>query len=136
MAGRRKRRGLQGPHGLRLRRLRAARRRDPRSGDRDARERPQGTDPPGIERQGRTLTASLDTPLREHDEEGTPQVLSELSSIFGNGGALARRLPGFAFRAHQLEVAEAIARTIAGRRRLIDEAGTGAGRTCPSPEPG
>lgn len=56
-------------------------------------------------------------------------VASEIDAIFAPGGALARALPGFAFRPEQLEMARAVAETIAHRGRLIAEAGTGTGKT-------
>jgi len=52
-----------------------------------------------------------------------------LAAIFGDGGTLARALPGFRFRSQQLEMAHAVADAIAGRSALIAEAGTGTGKT-------
>ena len=52
-----------------------------------------------------------------------------LASIFGRGGALAAKLPGFHFRAQQLAMAQAVARAIAARGLLVAEAGTGTGKT-------
>jgi len=52
-----------------------------------------------------------------------------LAAIFGEGGALARALPGFRFRPQQLEMADAVARAIAERMPLLAEAGTGTGKT-------
>ena len=52
-----------------------------------------------------------------------------LADIFGEGGTLARELPGFHFRPQQLEMAQAVARTIAARGQLVAEAGTGTGKT-------
>jgi ATP-dependent DNA helicase DinG len=50
-------------------------------------------------------------------------------SVFGPGGPLDRALPGFRFRAQQLEMAQAVAQAIAARAPLIAEAGTGTGKT-------
>jgi ATP-dependent DNA helicase DinG len=52
-----------------------------------------------------------------------------LAAIFGDGGTLARALPGFRFRAQQLAMAQAVARTITARGQLVAEAGTGTGKT-------
>jgi len=54
---------------------------------------------------------------------------AELAAIFGDGGTLARTLPGFRFRAQQLAMAQAVARAIALRQPLVAEAGTGTGKT-------
>jgi len=54
---------------------------------------------------------------------------AELAAIFGEGGVLARTLPGFRFRSQQLGMAQAVARAIARREPLIAEAGTGTGKT-------
>jgi ATP-dependent DNA helicase DinG len=52
-----------------------------------------------------------------------------LTAIFGEGGALARALPGFRFRPQQLAMANAVAAAIPARAALIAEAGTGTGKT-------
>ena len=49
--------------------------------------------------------------------------------MFGPGGPLNRALPGFRFRAQQLDMAQAVAAAIAARTPLIAEAGTGTGKT-------
>ena len=54
---------------------------------------------------------------------------AELAAIFGEGGTLARALPGFRFRAQQLAMAQAVGRAIALRQPLVAEAGTGTGKT-------
>jgi ATP-dependent DNA helicase DinG len=54
---------------------------------------------------------------------------AELAAIFGEGGTLARALPGFRFRSQQLAMAQAVARAIALRRPFVAEAGTGTGKT-------
>ncbi|HSC97436.1 MAG TPA: ATP-dependent DNA helicase, partial [Casimicrobiaceae bacterium] len=52
-----------------------------------------------------------------------------LASVFGDGGVLARALPGFRFRAQQLAMARAVAHAIESRSELVAEAGTGTGKT-------
>ena len=54
---------------------------------------------------------------------------TELAAIFGPDGPLDRALPGFRFRAQQLDMAQAVAAAIAARTPLIAEAGTGTGKT-------
>jgi ATP-dependent DNA helicase DinG len=54
---------------------------------------------------------------------------AELASVFGDGGALARALPGFRHRDQQVAMAQAIGRAIARRGSLVAEAGTGTGKT-------
>jgi ATP-dependent DNA helicase DinG len=53
----------------------------------------------------------------------------DLAAIFGDGGALARALPGFRHRPQHLAMATAVAAAIANRGALIAEAGTGTGKT-------
>src|SRR6187549_2383503 len=55
--------------------------------------------------------------------------MNDLEEIFGSEGPLARAVPGFRPRAAQLQMAEAVARTLAERRWLVAEAGTGTGKT-------
>ena len=50
-------------------------------------------------------------------------------AILGDGGAVARRLPGYEARPQQLAMAEAVADAIAARSHLIVEAGTGVGKS-------
>jgi ATP-dependent DNA helicase DinG len=52
-----------------------------------------------------------------------------LAALFGEHGELAKMLPGFRLRPQQLAMAQAVARTIAARGRLVAEAGTGTGKT-------
>ncbi len=59
--------------------------------------------------------------LRLHD--------AEIAAVFGDGGALARALPGFRCREQQVAMAQAIGRAIARRGALVAEAGTGTGKT-------
>jgi ATP-dependent DNA helicase DinG len=71
-------------------------------------------------------------PLPEDRRLDTPQPSAgdaALAAIFGEGGTLARELPGFHFRPQQLAMAEAVAQTIASRGQLVAEAGTGTGKT-------
>jgi ATP-dependent DNA helicase DinG len=58
---------------------------------------------------------------------GDPETA--LEDILGDRGLLARSLDGFAFRAQQLEMAKAVAATLADEGLLIAEAGTGTGKT-------
>jgi ATP-dependent DNA helicase DinG len=53
----------------------------------------------------------------------------DLDRIFSASGPLARVMPGFRERPFQLEMAHAVAETIAGQGRLVAEAGTGTGKT-------
>ena len=55
--------------------------------------------------------------------------MTSLADIFGPGGLLAQRLPGFRYRAPQQAMAEQIARVMEARTTLICEAGTGTGKT-------
>jgi ATP-dependent DNA helicase DinG len=55
--------------------------------------------------------------------------MDDLDRVFGAGGPLAARVPGFVSRPQQLEMARAIARALAGRSVLVVEAGTGTGKT-------
>jgi ATP-dependent DNA helicase DinG len=52
-----------------------------------------------------------------------------LAAILGPEGAIARRLPAYETRPQQLDMAEAVAQAIAGRRHLLVEAGTGVGKS-------
>ena len=53
--------------------------------------------------------------------------MSELSTIFGPTGALAKRIDGFRHRTSQIEMAEKIEAAIDRAGVLIAEAGTGTG---------
>jgi ATP-dependent DNA helicase DinG len=55
--------------------------------------------------------------------------MSEITELLGEAGPLAAAVPGFAPRAEQQQMAEAVSAAIAGRDRLIVEAGTGTGKT-------
>ncbi len=80
-------------------------------------------------------SGSLDTSSGDRSADGVPDAVppsaddAALADIFGEGGTLARELPGFHFRPQQLEMAQAVARTIAVRGQLVAEAGTGTGKT-------
>ena len=52
-----------------------------------------------------------------------------LERVFGEGGALAARIPGFRLRTQQLDMARAIHDAIAQNSVLVAEAGTGTGKT-------
>jgi ATP-dependent DNA helicase DinG len=51
------------------------------------------------------------------------------ADILGPGGRIAARLANYEHRPQQLEMAEAVARAIAGKRHLVAEAGTGVGKS-------
>ena len=53
----------------------------------------------------------------------------ELAGVFGEGGALAQAIPGFAPREAQQQMAEAVAASFDSGDSLIVEAGTGTGKT-------
>ena len=53
----------------------------------------------------------------------------EVDDLFGDGGVLARGLPGFVARAPQRAMASAVADTVENAGTLIVEAGTGTGKT-------
>lgn len=55
--------------------------------------------------------------------------MPDIDSFFSSGGPLARSVPGYRPRAQQLEMAQAIAGTIAANTVLVAEAGTGTGKT-------
>ena len=53
----------------------------------------------------------------------------KLDDVFGAEGALAERLPGFTYRAAQLEMAELVVAALESGRHAVIEAGTGIGKT-------
>ena len=55
--------------------------------------------------------------------------MTTLAEIFAPGGAIAAALPGYAPRAEQSAMAEAVAEAIEARAVLLCEAGTGTGKT-------
>lgn len=58
-----------------------------------------------------------------------PDFMFDIDSIFAPGGALSQHIAGFRTRAQQVEMARAIADTIAQHGVLVAEAGTGTGKT-------
>ena len=62
-------------------------------------------------------------------EAASDLLSAEIDAAFSPAGPLAAKLPGYRPRAQQLAMAHAIARAIAGRERLVAEAGTGTGKT-------
>ena len=52
-----------------------------------------------------------------------------IRDIFGDGGLLARALPGYEPRPQQLEMALAVMRALTEERPTVLEAGTGTGKT-------
>lgn len=67
--------------------------------------------------------------MRETSQESAREHLQELSRLFGDKGPLAQAAPGYRFRPGQLNLAQAIAKAIEHRGRLVAEAGTGVGKT-------
>jgi len=71
--------------------------------------------------------------LNSHTELTAELAPSELeqwvAAAFDTGGPLARSDPGYAPRAPQLAMAQAVARAVARRETLVVEAGTGVGKT-------
>src|SRR6202167_4246524 len=59
----------------------------------------------------------------------TTRALPSLHEFFAPGGILARSTLPYEFRPGQLEMAKAVERSLAERRHLIVEAGTGTGKT-------
>ncbi|MDQ3185729.1 MAG: ATP-dependent DNA helicase, partial [Pseudomonadota bacterium] len=55
--------------------------------------------------------------------------MPDIDSFFASTGPLALTVPGYSMRAQQLEMAQAIAGTIAANSVLVAEAGTGTGKT-------
>ncbi len=55
--------------------------------------------------------------------------MPDIDSFFSTDGALAQSVPDFKVRTQQLEMAQAIAGTIAANSILVAEAGTGTGKT-------
>lgn len=55
--------------------------------------------------------------------------MSEIDHVFSSHGALAAIVPSFRARAGQIEMAEAIQKTIKNQKVIIAEAGTGTGKT-------
>ena len=55
--------------------------------------------------------------------------MSDAALVLGADGPLARHLPGFAPRAEQIAMAEAVERALKDRSELLVEAGTGTGKT-------
>ena len=55
--------------------------------------------------------------------------MPSIASILGPGGLVAGQLPGFESRPQQLDMAEAVADAIAGKKKLLVEAGTGVGKS-------
>ena len=71
----------------------------------------------------------FDDPFADSTSPRAGEHDAELAAVFGEGGALARALPGFRRRDQQVAMAQAIGRAIASRTALVAEAGTGTGKT-------
>ncbi|MBU6492734.1 MAG: ATP-dependent DNA helicase [Burkholderiales bacterium] len=75
-------------------------------------------------------TASLDAAVADGIlPQPAPQHASELETIFGADGLLARAIDGYRPRPAQLEMARAVSAALASHDTLIAEAGTGTGKT-------
>ena len=59
----------------------------------------------------------------------TQSLADRVHEVLGEGGALARALPGYEHREDQLALASRVARALEERRYLVAEAGTGTGKT-------
>lgn len=68
-------------------------------------------------------------PEPEPDTPVWPVKADEVTAILGPGGSLERTVEGFASRPAQLEVAQAVARTLSEGGHLAVEAGTGTGKS-------
>ncbi len=55
--------------------------------------------------------------------------MTEIEEVLGPDGLLSKRIPGFAFRQQQLDMAEAVHAALLAGRVQIGEAGTGTGKT-------
>lgn len=55
--------------------------------------------------------------------------MSDLMTVFGPGGALARQIPGYQLRDSQLAMAQAVQEALDAEEHLVAEAGTGTGKT-------
>ena len=55
--------------------------------------------------------------------------MSEIQNVFAADGALAAIVPNFRARPGQIEMAEAIKKTVQNQQVIIAEAGTGTGKT-------
>ncbi|MGH8476206.1 MAG: ATP-dependent DNA helicase [Methylococcales bacterium] len=67
--------------------------------------------------------------MRSDEPASKTSTTPDLDSIFGEHGALSKKISGFRPRASQLEMAKAIAQAIASGEHFIAEAGTGTGKT-------
>ena len=96
-------------------------------------EAPAATSPPDpIDRIGRIDDEEIDAFVRAHEaseRDRSADVIPTVDEHLAADSALARSIPGFVARAQQMELANAIAKTIAQRGQLVAEAGTGTGKT-------
>ncbi|MHC4500083.1 MAG: ATP-dependent DNA helicase, partial [Planctomycetota bacterium] len=53
----------------------------------------------------------------------------DINEVLAPGGPISKSLPGFEIRPQQVDMARAVQRTLAGRRHLAVEAGTGVGKS-------
>ena len=63
------------------------------------------------------------------DIHATSPAVDPTARVFSEGGPLAGRIPGYQPRVQQLEMAQAVAATLADYSVLVCEAGTGTGKT-------
>ena len=76
-----------------------------------------------------SLAVPLDHPPDLNDDVEPATSAPSVDAHLAADSALARAIPGFVARPQQIDLANAIARTIAQRGQLIAEAGTGTGKT-------
>lgn len=67
--------------------------------------------------------------VAEVTAQGTAQGISNIRQLLDANGPLATRVPGFAPRVEQQDMAEAVAAALEDRATLVVEAGTGTGKT-------
>jgi ATP-dependent DNA helicase DinG len=63
------------------------------------------------------------------DDEPSPRREISIDAIFGPGGLLEKRHPGYEFRPSQLEMARLVEQSFEKQQHVIIEAGTGTGKT-------
>ena len=57
------------------------------------------------------------------------ELVDRVKGYFSGNGILSKNMPGFEYRPQQVEMAEAVARSLAYGEHLIVEAGTGTGKS-------
>ena len=86
---------------------------------------------PGRPERQRQDGKSSPPPVKDGEPERPVEPVrpEEVQALLGPGGALEREAPGFASRAAQLDMAQAVARTLSEGGLLAVEAGTGTGKS-------